>query len=166
MVHGEVELALNLAAVPGALMTETFRRREGPSRLQLTNTPLPDRCVGNINDCPLRTLVHITRRPSRACPVDMCDVTPREAFVVNEQKMVDVMIASDLLYFCRDSTAIGVALTTCDSDLLPALCYGATTAVVPIILLPLSDCWTVSHVELLTSLGVRVKQIGAADGSQ
>lgn len=166
LVHGEVELAVNMAAVPGVIMGETYRRRQGPARLQLANAPLPEGCTTSVEDCPFRTLGLITRRPDRACPISACEVTPRAAFVVHEQKMVDVMLASDLLYFSRDSTASHVVLTTCDSDLLPALCYGAQVAEMPVSLIPLSHCWAEANIALLEEMGVSVNQIGGEDESR
>ena len=166
LVHGEIQLALDVAGVEGLNMEDTFRRRQGPSRLQLSQSPVPEGCAVHASrDCPMRAVALLTRRAEKTCPVRECQVTPRSAFVVHEQKMVDVMMASDILYYCRDSTATGVVVVTCDTDLLPSLCYAASITRVPLVLAPLSACWTAAHTHLLDNMGVPVDEVRTDDGA-
>lgn len=137
IVTVRVELASALLAVPGHLLTRTFRMKQAPTNL---------RCAAPLRDCkedgcPLIGLPKLLRK--RRCP-GLCERDIDALVSRNEQKMVDVMLASDLGYLAgwNSGRAQTVAIVSSDDDFLPAV-YSAVSAGLHILrLLPKGESGT------------------------
>ena len=96
LIRGSVDLVTRLVGVPGLEWGHTFRERRGLPRLRLAETPRPSACAGDAN-CPIDLVQRISRRRARACHIAGCSVANRDAFLLQEQKMVDSMLCCDAL---------------------------------------------------------------------
>jgi hypothetical protein len=153
VVHGDIVLANELVSHPSFNLGDTYKRRVGPPRLRLSNAPVPDGCI-NDSLCPARILTQFTRNKGKSCPTRSCPVTSASAFVVHEQKMVDTMLACDLLELVTDVTICAIALLTSDVDLIPPLVQSGTKTDVPILLISNSKEWNEDLREKLSHIGV------------
>jgi len=110
-----VELAYSLLIDPSTHLWHTFRRRKAPADLQCHH-PLTAGC--SIAPCALAPMHAFFINSS--CPVPGCNVTPSDLMYRNEQKLVDTMIVSDLLFLYLQTTQ-DLAIVSSDDDMWPAI---------------------------------------------
>jgi hypothetical protein len=120
IVRGQVELVESLLQQPAISWQHTYQKRSGSRRIRL-QSPLPHGCVGAQDTCLARSLARFTRSRTSICPQPTCSVTNAEAFFYTEQKMVDTLLACDLIYLAQERPAEWVVVASDDWDLLPPL---------------------------------------------
>lgn len=123
LVRGSVELAQSLRSEPAIVFDDTYRRRNAPPRLRLAKSP-PNGCVDS-QICPARILARFTRGVGKLCPGDGCSVTAGTAFTVHEQKMVDTLLACDLIQGAADPDVAAIVVVSDDTDFVPPLLTAA-----------------------------------------
>jgi hypothetical protein len=115
-VKVSVVLAQSLAASPGFLLTHTFRRRPFSDRLYCDSPSQP--VCGEIS-CPMhsiRTFFTDQKCPSRSC------IKVQSQFLYHyQQKLVDTMLAADLIYFSAQKTYPLLAVVSSDDDMWPGI---------------------------------------------
>lgn len=123
LLRGTLELAVALHAAPSLTFEDTHRIRRRPPRLRLDSDFLATHCASaDHQQCPARALRSFTRSPTKSCPADPCGVLAEQVFVVAEQKMIDTMIAADLLDLTGHNPGYThVAIASADTDFLPPL---------------------------------------------
>lgn len=128
VLRGDVTIVTRLLQLPDIEWGHTLRSKAGPPRLRLASSTPPEGCTAERVTCPVRTLQHFTRKKGKVCSLDGCHVTNDEAFMVVEQKMVDTIMACDLLALCLEPNVKAIMVLTNDTDLLPPLFMGAATS--------------------------------------
>ena len=112
-----VELARSLAIDPATNLLNTYRVRGVPANLRFRRFPLPA-CVRHDGDCSLSETYSFLKHgscPRRDCPVQLHDVLVRP-----EQKLVDTMLAADIIHAAVGSRSDLIVVTN-DDDLWPAI---------------------------------------------
>lgn len=125
LVRGSVELVHRLAALPGIQWGHTFRSHRGLPQLRLSESPRPKGC-SQADNCPIDLVQRISRRRTRECHVPGCTVSNETAFLLCEQKMVDVLLACDAIEYA--SRGYHLIVISNDLDVLPSI---ATTTTLP-----------------------------------
>ncbi len=156
LLHGEIRIVNTLLSLPHVEFGETYRMRKRPPRIRLAKSPVPDRCLADATSCPAAVLKRFTKSASKTCPTPDCSVTCGEAFMTFEQKMVDTMIACDLIEASQSADLALVAVLTCDTDFLPPLIYASSTASAQVAVVTPDRCWRSAHIEMLQRAGVRL----------
>jgi hypothetical protein len=128
LLRGQIDLAKNLIHLPNIEWLHTKRTRQGLPRIRLTKDHLQQGCIKDSQQCPAKTLYKFTKSKKTTCPVENCLHTNASIFRSSEQKMVDTMLACDLLSSVPNPECAGVILCTSDTDLLPPLALAATYA--------------------------------------
>jgi hypothetical protein len=126
VMSGTVELALGLAESPGRVFDDTVRRKNSAPRLRRDREGLNGKCHDDTATCSIKMIARFTAATHRLCPTPSCGVTSGEAFLIQEQKMVDTMMTCDVLYLSQDPTLVATYVATDDTDLLPPLIAAAT----------------------------------------
>lgn len=123
ILRGHISLAVNpLGASTTAPLLGTYRQRGSLPRIRLTRQPYPDACAQIDASCPAAILRSFTKHSRRECPVDSCSLVASDAFVVHEQKMVDTLLATDILTAGRPPSDYAmVVVVSGDSDFVPPL---------------------------------------------
>lgn len=123
ILRGSISLAgAPLAQGIGTPLLGTYRHRGSLPRVRLTKEPYPDECAQDDAHCPAAILRSFTKHSNRGCPVATCSLVASDAFVVHEQKMVDTMLATDVLTAGRMEDRYSVAVVVSgDSDFVPPL---------------------------------------------
>jgi len=109
------ELARSMEAEPGRHLFNTFRRRSPPRALRCAS-PSTKGCLDP--DCPLVSLpllFETERCPKHGCTIRLHDIVFRK-----EQKLVDTMLACDMIHAARLGCDF-IILVSSDDDLLPAV---------------------------------------------
>ena len=109
------EMAYSLHCDPNTHIWHTFRPRSGQSNVAC-NTPTSAGCVSQ--SCVLSALPRFFS--SQQCPDTNCSITPEDLIIRNEQKLVDSMMATDLMSLHLSSQEELVVVSS-DDDLWPAI---------------------------------------------
>lgn len=113
-----VELAYALISDPRQHLFNTYRQRNPQESGVRSHHPNAAGCTGAAT-CGLR---HLPQTLSAGCcPEAGCPVLSKQLLYKSEQKLVDVMIACDLLHLISQSSADLIGVATSDHDLWPAI---------------------------------------------
>lgn len=121
VLNGTIELATTLHIKPEFVWGYTHKEREGVSRIRINHECADDLCKDNRTTCPKYLLYKFTDSKDRKCFVDGCNNLQKNVFKGAEQKMVDTLIACDVISASEDNTVIGVLVISDDQDHLPSL---------------------------------------------
>lgn len=160
VLHGSVELALTLLAVPNIDLGDTVRPRRGLSHVRLSGAPVPAGCVKHPTSCPATILRRFTRRWSSRCSATGCPVTNRDGFIRLEQKMVDTMLTCDALHACDRLGLSALAIMSTDVDLMPCLLSVAQSGRTSIQVGPASG-WGEPQREALRQIGAHLMEMSS-----
>ena len=107
------EMAYSILADPTNHLFSTFRPRGIPSGL---NAKHPASCGCTTPNCPIVAIHNFIRNNS--CP--LCNtIRPEDIFYRGEQKLVDTMLTSDLIFSSNQSVNLGVVSS--DDDFWPGI---------------------------------------------
>jgi uncharacterized LabA/DUF88 family protein len=114
-VTTSVELAYALIADPHHHLLHTFRSREFPSTIKCRR---PQDVGCRASGCPAAILYHFIS--TLRCPDATCSFSTSDFLYRGEQKLVDTMIAVDLIH-AVNSGEQEICVVTSDDDLWPAI---------------------------------------------
>lgn len=109
------ELAYSLKIDPATHLWHTFRQRGYPSGLGCHHPPAVGCTAPVCSLLPMHTLFRTQR-----CPLSGCGIFPDQLVYKNEQKLVDTMLAADLMYLHLQRET-KVAVVSSDDDMWPAI---------------------------------------------
>ncbi len=121
IIKGKVVLADSLSFVPDYFWRDTLKTKKGLSFLRIDNNELSESCQSNKSLCPPLILKTFAKKKERQCAVHSCSDINEDVFVRSEQKMVDTMIACDLITFSMEEDIAEIILVSDDVDHFPAL---------------------------------------------
>ena len=158
VVAGEIELALSLVDLPSIRWPSFIKRQQGLSRVKIAKSLLPKNCIDDRTLCPIRSLQHFSHGRERKCSAAGCEVLNNQAFETTTQKMVDTLLACDLMELARKPATRAILVVTGDVDLMPAVATAANARNAKITLITtLSRNSLVPYSAFLQSLGVQVR---------
>lgn len=118
-----VELAYALAAIPSKHLLATYRPRSLQTSIQCKD---PQNLGCNSISCPMKKVYSFFT--SGTCSESQCTLSTHDFLFRGEQKLVDTMMISDLIYFAKAGHRV-LAVVSSDDDLWPGilsvLFYGA-----------------------------------------
>lgn len=109
-------LALSQLCEPARHLLDTFRLKGRPRTVRVLAKEAVE-CEDP--DCPLPSLKELLK--TGRCPKSGCVVGRDDLVYRKEQKIVDTMLACDLLFLRDDATVDRIALVSGDDDFLPPL---------------------------------------------
>ena len=123
ILRGTIEMAGAPLFGPMAPLLETYRVRGSLPRVRVAPRPLPESCAHEASaSCPAMVLKSFTRHGARECPVAACSSRAADVFISHEQKMVDTMIATDIVASSlMPELYEAIAVVSGDSDFVPPM---------------------------------------------
>lgn len=164
ILRGDITLAVSpLAAGHTSPLLGTYRQRGSLPRIRLSRQPYPDACAKIDATCPAAILKSFTKHSGRACPVESCTLVASDAFVVHEQKMVDTLLATDILTVGHLPTAYSaVVVVSGDSDFVPPLLAAKLTNDVRFVqLVPRAEEASQYATGVLSAAGIEIVEVSA-----
>lgn len=137
VINGDIELAVSLYVKPEFVWGYTHKETEGIRRIRINHECIDSMCNENRDSCPKFILYKFTDKKDRKCPVNSCENLQKNVFKGAEQKMVDTLIACDVIAVSEDVMTAGLIVISDDQDHLPSLAMATSksvTKVPPIIL--------------------------------
>lgn len=126
IVKGNIELANTILNVPDITWGNTLTERNGVPRMRINHNALDSNCTANSLNCPPSILYRFTRHKGKTCGVSGCTKIQRDVFTAIEQKMVDTMLACDIISISKEDGVIGLYLISDDCDHLPSIALAST----------------------------------------
>ncbi|MCZ8070303.1 MAG: hypothetical protein O9311_08105 [Cytophagales bacterium] len=126
IIKGDIELANSLLKVPGITWGNTLTERNGVRRLRINQEALDESCFLNSQSCPPSILYHFTKHKGKTCSVNGCIKIQKDVFKAVEQKMVDTMIACDVITISKEIGIKGIYVLSDDFDHLPSIALAST----------------------------------------
>jgi hypothetical protein len=124
----QVEMAYSLEAHPGRHLFRTVRERRVDTRIECDTTYF-DACQEEW--CPMRDVAEFLEK--QKCPMHDCTVSQADVLWKREQKLIDTMITSDLIFLASKGHKDLVVVSS-DDDIWPgvrtALEFGAHVTIV------------------------------------
>jgi hypothetical protein len=109
-------LAFTLLEFPGEIIENTFRQRGFPKGIR-TKHPLS--CGCSSPTCPL-IAVHEFITQGHITEQTCCTLGPEDLLFKDEQKLVDTMISTDLVFLAQNGSS-PIVIVSSDDDLWPAM---------------------------------------------
>jgi hypothetical protein len=159
ILRGNISLAVSpLSSQGGTPLLGTYRKRGSLPRVRLSRQPYPESCAQTDGQCPAAILKSFTRHAKRECPVTHCSLVASDAFVVHEQKMVDTMLATDVLLTGKMYPQnAAVVVISGDSDFVPPLLAAKSVGEIQLVQLrPREDEASAYATTVLTDAGIEV----------
>lgn len=96
----------------------TLAIKSGVHRLSINDKI--EQCCDNLS-CPIQMISKASKGETVSCPIEACESVNFNKLVRREQKMVDAMIASDMLEYILDEEYNTIAIVSDDTDMFPSL---------------------------------------------
>ncbi len=153
LLRGELILATRLYSLASVEWGHTLKTREGLPRIKLAADMS---CQEDRANCPVKSFAHFSQKPGKTCPIEACEGTNRRTFMRQEQKMVDTMMACDILTMPRESGIVRLLVLSDDLDLLPPIAVAAGAYRSHITLVLTRERRDDPYVAVLNGLGVNL----------
>lgn len=126
VINGSIELAATLHEIPDFVWGHTYKESAGIPRIRVNHEIVDDVCSENRNHCPKYILYKFTRKKGKSCGVEGCINLHKNVFKGAQQKMVDTLMACDIISISEDDRVKGVLVVSDDQDHFPSLALAAT----------------------------------------
>lgn len=123
MIGGDIELATTLVN-DDFVWGETYEEKDGIPKI-IIKSSLGEACSQHGANCPLRVLQDLTRKVSRKCGMENCEIIHRDAIKRMGQKCVDSILVCDILTLSQDSNCNTIVILSDDRDVHPAFVASA-----------------------------------------
>jgi uncharacterized LabA/DUF88 family protein len=119
-IDGDIEMVKSLFE-SGYIWGDTYKERRGLPRVRIDHGSKGDLCDANKQQCPLHVLYKIMKNKHTPCHIDGCTTICQNVFFRREQKMVDTMIACDIILLAEKEEVECIYLISDDIDHLPSI---------------------------------------------
>lgn len=111
----QFELAMSLLINPRKHYLYTYRKRSFPSKLKCID-PIAIGCKDD--QCSMSKMFDLFN--NKLCDNQECNLTLDDVLIVNEQKLVDSMIISDMLFLGKTPKST-ITIVSSDDDIIPGI---------------------------------------------
>lgn len=99
----------------------TYRQKSGLPRIIVKTDAQRESCGIDKNHCPVEIVKKISKGAEKICQVEGCALKAGDIFQTFGQKMIDTLMACDILTIAEEPETDAIAVMTDDVDILPAL---------------------------------------------
>ncbi len=121
IIQGSIEMVSELYGIPDFTWGYTYKETNGIKHVRIDFDNVDELCSNNRQACPKFILYKFTKSKDKKCPVEGCNNIHKNIFKGVEQKMVDTLIACDILSIAEDETTKGLVVISDDQDHFPSL---------------------------------------------
>jgi uncharacterized LabA/DUF88 family protein len=120
ITNGTIEMASSLFEIPHINWYYTYKEKDGISRVRINHDLVDAFCTTNREQCPKYILYKFTAKKDKQCHIPNCTHIHKNIFKGIEQKMVDTMIACDVISAANDENVNGLFVLSDDQDHFPS----------------------------------------------
>ncbi len=118
-IKGTISLATTIFSLPNVVWQPTYKIKKGVRGIRLNREKLDELCTES--NCQIRSSCSLFKTKQKLCPMEGCSIRNHEVIWQGAQKMVDNMIACDILAFAGNSNAKLINVVSDDIDHIPSL---------------------------------------------
>lgn len=126
IIHGNIRTVSSLYSVPGFEWYHTYKETNGIPRIRINHDLVDDFCKDNKTLCPKFLLYKLTANKEKKCHVDNCNNLHKNIFKGVVQKMVDTLLACDIISASEDEDVKGIFVLSDDQDHFPSFAIAQT----------------------------------------
>jgi uncharacterized LabA/DUF88 family protein len=119
-INGTIEMVSSLFEIPNVQWHYTYKEKDGIGRVRLNHDLVDGFCTQNKEQCPKYILYKFTAKKDKQCHIQNCTNTHKDVFKGIEQKMVDTMIACDVVSAVNNENVNGLFILSDDQDHFPS----------------------------------------------
>ena len=119
-INGNIEMVSSLFEIPNIQWYHTYKEKNGIGRVRINHDLVDDFCTQNKEQCPKFILYKFTAGKDKQCHIQNCTHIHKDVFKGVEQKMVDTMIACDVVSATNDDKVKGIFVLSDDQDHFPS----------------------------------------------
>jgi len=119
-IKGTIEMVSSLFEIPDVKWHYTYKVKNGIGRVRIDHDIVDEFCTENKHQCPKYVLYKFTEKKDKQCHIPNCTHIHKDVFKRIEQKMVDTMIACDIVSVIKDENVKGVFVLSDDQDHFPS----------------------------------------------
>jgi hypothetical protein len=120
-IQGSIEMVSALNGIPAFTWGYTYKETNGIKNVRIDFDKFDELCDKNRENCPKFILYKFTKSKYKICRVEGCNNIQKDIFKGIEQKMVDTLIACDILSFADELTTKGILVVSDDQDHFPSM---------------------------------------------
>jgi uncharacterized LabA/DUF88 family protein len=120
ITNGTVEMVSSLFEIPNVKWHYTYKEKNGIGRVRINHELVDDFCTMNKEQCPKYILYKFTAKKDKQCHISNCTHIHKDVFKGIEQKMVDTMIACDVISATKSENINGIFVLSDDQDHFPS----------------------------------------------
>ncbi len=121
VIQGSIEMVSELHGIPDFTWGYTHKETDGIRPVRIDFSCVDEVCNSNRPTCPKFILNKFSKSKDKVCAVNGCDNIHKNIFKGIEQKMVDTIIACDIISISDDEAIKGLILISDDQDHFPSL---------------------------------------------
>ena len=121
IIHGSITVVTSLYEIPEFTWAYTYKDTDGIKPVRINFDEVHDLCNVNRPNCPKFILNKFTKSKDKTCAVNGCNNVHKNVFKGIEQKMVDTLIACDIISITEDKNINGLVVISDDQDHFPAM---------------------------------------------
>ncbi|MBI3512167.1 MAG: hypothetical protein HY064_16025 [Bacteroidetes bacterium] len=121
IIQGSVEMVSEILGIPDYNWGYTYKESDGMKAMRVNPECDDSICNANKSICPKYVLSNFTKNKEKKCPIGNCVNIHKTVFKGVEQKMVDTIIACDILSVIEDNNFRGLIVISDDQDLFPSI---------------------------------------------
>ena len=121
VLRGSVEMVSSLYEIPEFTWGYTHKEVDGMKPVRINFGQIDLICDSNRPTCPKFILNKFTKKKDKSCAVDGCFNIQKNIFKGIEQKMVDTLIACDIVSIATQENIAGLIVISDDQDHFPSM---------------------------------------------
>jgi hypothetical protein len=121
IIRGSVNMVSSLYEIPEFTWGYTHKEADGMKPVRINFDKVDVICDSNRPNCPKFILNKFTKSKDKTCAVDGCFNIQKNVFKGIEQKMVDTLIACDIVSISDVENIAGIIVVSDDQDHFPSM---------------------------------------------
>jgi uncharacterized LabA/DUF88 family protein len=121
IIQGSIQMVSEILGIPDFTWGYTYKESNGMKAMRINPECDDSICSANKTTCPKYVLSNFTKTKERKCQIESCVNTHKTVFKGVEQKMVDTIIACDILSVIEDHNFRGLIVISDDQDIFPSI---------------------------------------------
>lgn len=119
-VDGTIDMIYSQYGLDDFVWYDTFREKAGLQKFRIDRSKMGIHCASNESVCAVKILDKFVRK-QKMCQNIGCTTIQQEVFVRREQKMIDTMMACDVIALSDEKDISAMYIVSDDIDIFPSI---------------------------------------------
>lgn len=119
-VNGSLNMVQSQYGLDGYVWYDTYREKAGLQKFRIDSSKMGEHCTSNENVCAVKILDKFIRK-QKMCQNAGCTIVQQNVFIRREQKMIDTMMACDIIAYGGEENISSIVIVSDDIDIFPSI---------------------------------------------